>query len=467
MEDFFGFSIEDANKVFASILKKGQFGELFLEFSESISVVFEDDIVKSAVRVQEGGVGVRVVEGETTGYSYCESFDLESILKAGKFASAIASSGKSFLIKEEFKEIKGHNLYRVESILDIFQLNKRVEILKTVSTLAYNYSPLIKKANARCSDSLTRVLIINSKGEYGFDIRPFVNVSVNTIAERENKREFGRDGFAARGGFEFITDEVLKKISSEASRKAILNLDAKPAPAGSMPVILKAGESGVLIHESVGHPLEADFIRKKSSAYTGRVGEKVASSLCTIIDDGTIPDNTGSLNFDDELVLTQKTTLIEKGILKAFMTDRLNADLLSIPYSGNGRRESFKSNPIPRMRVTYLDKGEDAPEDILKSVKKGVLCCSFAGGQVDISSGDFVFVPNESYLIEDGKIKYPVKNLTLIGNGPDVLTRVDMVGHDLKFSTGNWICGKGQSVPVGIGMPTIRIKEITVGGMQI
>ncbi len=465
--DFLGFDLKDANKVFSEILKKGQFAELYLEVSESISVIFEDNIIKSAGRVQQGGVGVRVIDGETTGYSYCESFDLNSIIKAGKFASLAASKKNNVKIPIVFEEVKGHSLYSANYILDGYELSKRVDILKRITDFAYKYSSFIKKANARITDSFTRIMIINSSGEYGFDFRPEINVSVSVIAEKEGKREFGRDGFAARGGFELINNNLLKKLANEASRKAILNLEAKPAPAGLMPVILKAGESGVLIHESVGHPLEADFIRKKSSAYTGRVGEKVASSLCTIIDDGTIPQNTGSLNFDDELTKTQKTVLIEKGVLKGFMTDRLNADLLSIPYSGNGRRESFKHNPIPRMRVTYLDKGEDNPEDIIKSVKKGVLCCSFAGGQVDISSGDFVFVPNESYFVEDGEIKYPVKNLTLIGNGPDVLNRVDMVGCDLTFSTGNWICGKGQSVPVGIGMPTIRIKEITVGGMQV
>ncbi len=467
MIDFFGFTLEDANRVFAEILKKGQFAELYFQYTESISVVFEDDIIKSASRIQEGGVGVRVIEGETTGYSYCETFDIESIIKAGRFASAIASEKRIFPLPVNYTEVKGKNLYQTEVILDSFDLKKRIDILKSLTSFAYSYSDLIKKANARCSDYVSKVFIVNSKGEYGFDVRPFVSLSISTIAEKNGQREFGRDGFAKKGGFEFISDNLLKNLAKEASRKAILNLDAKPAPAGVMPVILTAGESGVLIHESVGHPLEADFIRKKSSAYTGRVGEMVASSLCTIIDDGTIPNNTGSINFDDELVETQKTVLIEDGVLRAFMTDRLNADLLSIPYSGNGRRESYKSNPIPRMRVTYMDKGKDNPEDILKSVKKGVMCCSFAGGQVDISSGDFVFVPSESYYVENGKVQYPVKNLTLIGNGPDVLTKVDMVGHDLKFSSGNWVCGKGQSVPVGIGMPTIRISEITVGGMQV
>ncbi len=467
MTDFFGFSPEDANKVFKEFLKKGQFGELYFEISEGISVIFEDDIVKSAVRIQEGGVGVRVVEGETTGYSYCEGFDIDSIIKAGRFASSIASRKASPFVSVEYKKVNKHSLYSTDLILDNFELNKRANILKEISSFAYKYSPLIKKANARCTDSITKVFIINSTGEYGFDTRPFVSLSVSAIAEKGEKREFGRNGFARRGGFELISEEILKRISEEASRKAILNLDAKPAPAGLMPVVLKAGESGVLIHESVGHPLEADFIRKGTSAYSKRLGEKVASSLCTIVDDGTIPENTGSLNFDDELVLTQKTVLIEKGILKGFMTDRLNADLLSMPYSGNGRRESFKHSPIPRMRVTYLDKGKDHPEEIVKSVKKGIMCCSFAGGQVNISNGDFVFVPDESYLIENGEVKHPVKNLTLIGNGPDVLTKVDMVGYDLRFSTGNWICGKGQSVPVGIGMPTVRVKEITVGGVEV
>ncbi len=465
LSKFFNFDLKDAQKVFNSFLKKGQRGELYFEFTEGISINFEDDIVKSASKVQEGGVGVRVIDRITTGYSYCETFDIKSIIKAGKVASQIASEGKGNPISLNFMEVKSERvLYKSSQILDSFSLKERVNYLKTLVSLSYQYSPLIKKAKARITDSVSRVFIVNSEGEYGSDIRPYISLSLSVIAEKDGKREFGRDGFAKKGGYELLNNEILKKISTEASRKAILNLDSRPAPAGLMPVVLKAGESGVLIHESVGHPLEADFIRKKSSAYTGRVGEEVASPLCTIIDDGTIPDNTGSLHFDDELTLTQKTVLIEKGVLKGFMTDKLNAEILSIPLTGNGRRESFRVNPIPRMRTTYLDRGEDCPEDIIKSVKKGILCCSFAGGQVDISSGDFVFVPSESYLIEDGKITYPVKNLTLIGNGPDVLTRVDMVGYDLRFSDGNWICGKGQSVPVGIGMPTVRIKEITVGG---
>ena len=462
---FFNFDLKDAQKVFNAFLKRGQKGELYFEFTESLAINFEDDIVKSASKIQEGGVGVRVIDGTTTGYSYCETFDIESIIKAGKVASQIVSEKIGNAISLNFNEVKSEKiLYKSNQILDSFPLKERVNYLKTLVSHSYAYSHLIKKTKARITDSVSKVLIINSDGEYGGDIRPYISLSLNAIAEKNGKREFGREGFAKKGGYELLNSNVLKYIATEASRKATLNLDSRPAPAGLMPVVLTAGESGVLIHESVGHPLEADFIRKKSSAYTGRIGEEVASPLCTIIDDGTIPNSTGSLHFDDELTPSEKTVLIEKGVLKGFMTDKLNAEILSIPLTGSGRRESFRVNPIPRMRTTYLDRGEDCPEDIIKSVKKGILCCSFAGGQVDISSGDFVFVPSESYLIQDGKIAYPVKNLTLIGNGPDVLTRVDMVGYDLKFSDGNWICGKGQSVPVGIGMPTIRIKEITVGG---
>ena len=465
--EFFGFTLEDANRVFAEILKKGQFAELYFEFTERVSVSFEDDIVKIAKTSQSGGVGVRVVEGETTGYAYCESFDLKSIIKTGKFASSIASQINTLTFPVMFSEVKGLSLYSASLILKDFRLQERVKLLKEITGLAYRHSDLIKRADASISDKVKKIFIVNSDGQYGFDTRPFVSLSLSVVAERDGKREFGRSGFAKRSGYELINGDVLKNVSHKACKKAIQNLDAKPAPAGVMPVVLGAGESGVLIHESVGHPLEADFIRKKSSAYTGRVGEKVASSLCTIVDDGTIPGNTGSLNFDDELTITEKTVLIEKGILKTFMTDKLNAKAVGIPLTGNGRRESFQYNPIPRMRVTYMDRGEDNPEDIIKSVKKGILCLSFAGGQVDIASGDFVFVPDESFFIENGEVKYPVKNLTLIGNGPDVLTKVDMVGHDLKFSSGNWICGKGQAVPVGIGMPTVRIAEITVGGAEV
>ncbi len=469
MSDFqkiFNFSLQDAERVFAEILKKGNFGELYFEYSETVSVMIEDRIVKSAGKSLSGGVGVRVIDGESTGFAFCETYNLKDIVKAGKFASAMAQSPSNIVISA-FKEIEKGDYYAAEFLGEDFSLEERVNILKRLENYAFNYSASIEKVTARLTDSVNYVFVVNSEGEWGFDFRPFVSVSVSSIAVNGKNRQFGKDGFAKRGGFELITEDILKGLAEEASRKAVLNLSAKPAPAGVMPVVLAPGESGVLIHESVGHPLEADFIRKKTSAYAGRVGDKVASEKCTVIDDGTVENNTGSLNFDDELTESQKSVLIENGILKGFMSDRLNASLLGIKPSGNGRRESFKYPPLPRMRVTYLEKGQDNPEDIIKSVKKGIYCCSFAGGQVDISNGDFVFVPNEAYYVEEGKILYPVKNLTLIGNGPDVLTKVDMVGYDLKFSNGNWICGKGQSVPVGIGLPTVRISEMTVGGMKV
>jgi TldD protein len=455
-----------AEKVFGKGFTKGEFCELFLQYSVVTSVRVEDGIVKSASKSVIAGTGVRVVDGDTTGYAYTESFKFDKILKACKFAQAVAKSGGSYKPVHPFSVDSG-NYYSEEIPISTVDLNSRVKIVKNALDGAKKYSDYIKKVTVNLVDSTDNIFIINSNGEYGEDFQPSITLSVTAVAEKEGNVQFGKSGCGKRQGYEFFNEFNPYEYGKLASKQAVTMLDAKSAPAGVMPVVLGAGESGVLIHESVGHPLEADFIKKGTSAYSGRVGEKVASSLCTVVDDGTVPYNRGSINFDDELSLSKRTVLIENGVLKGFMHDRITARALKSEITGNGRRESFKYNPIPRMRTTYLEGGKYDKNEIVKSVKKGIYCVSFAGGQVDIASGDFVFVPSEAWLIEDGKITCPVKNLTLIGNGPDVLTKVEMIGNDFKISDSSWVCGKGQSVPVGIGMPTLKISAMTVGGSNL
>jgi len=458
------FSEEDARRVFSRI-RKGTFSDIFLQYKVTTSVRIEDGIVKSATRSVSAGVGVRVVDGESTGYSFCETFEPDDVARAAGFAQAIATSGKNGTQPLRGRLIPAGALYSPEIPLIETDISFRADLIRRVLKGAESFNPLIDRVTVNMTDTDDKILIFNSEGEWGKDSRPMVTLSASARASRNRNVQFGRSGVGMRMGFElFESVESPESIGLRAAKQAVTMLDARPAPAGMMPVVLAPGESGVLIHESVGHPLEADFIWKKASAYTGRVGEKVASSLCTIVDDGTIPFNRGALGFDDELTPTERSVLIENGVLKEFMHDRITSDVLKMARTGNGRRQSFQYVPIPRMRATFMEKGQTAPEEIVAGVKKGIYCVAFAGGQVNIASGDFVFVPSESYLIENGKITTPLKNLTLIGNGPDALNKVDMVGDDFKLSTGTWVCGKGQTVPVGIGLPTVRISELTVGG---
>ncbi len=458
------FSSEDAGRVFSSI-RKGTFFDLFLQYRVSTSVRIEDGILKSSTRSVSAGSGVRVVDGESTGYSFCESFEPGEIIRAAGFAQAIAGSGKSGIQAAGGQRILPGNFYSQKIPLMKTSVDERAKLVRRALKAAKDFSHLIDRVTINMTDTEDQILIFNSLGEWGMDIRPMVTLSVTARASRGGNFQFGRSGIGMRMGFEvFDQVESPESIGRRAAKQALTMLDARPAPAGAMPVVLASGESGVLIHESVGHPLEADFIWKKASAYTGRVGEQVASPLCTVVDDGTIPSNRGALGFDDELTPVKRSVLIENGILKGFMNDRITSETLKLERSGNGRRQSFRYPPIPRMRATFMAEGKSSPEEIISEVKKGVYCVAFAGGQVNIASGDFVFVPSEAYLIENGKITAPIKNLTLIGNGPDALTRVDRVGNDFKLSTGTWICGKGQSVPVGIGLPTVRISRLTVGG---
>ncbi len=454
---------DQAQRLFSRELNHGNYADLFLQYSVTTSVRLEDGIIRSASRSVSLGTGVRVVQGDSVGYAYCESFEPSDISDSLKHAAAIAGSGKPVIAKTS-SVVEVGAFYPQQQPLSAVSDERRGKVVRDVLNGCKSREASVDEVQVSLIDTVDQISMFNSLGEMATDQRPMITLSVTAKVTADGRVWFGRGGIGARSGFELFDVCSPAEVGQEAVRQGEVMVRAGAAPAGRMPVVLGAGDSGVLIHESVGHPLEADFVRKGSSAYTGRLGEQVASSLCSVIDDGTIAGDRGSLGVDDELVPTQRTVLIEEGVLTRFMQDRISATQLGVPLTGNGRRESFRYPPMPRMRCTLLDSGTADPSDIVSSVKDGIYCVSFAGGQVNIASGDFVFVPQEAYRIENGALGEPVRNLTLIGNGPDVLTRLDMLGNDFKRSTGTWMCGKGQMVPVGIGMPTARISEMTVGG---
>jgi TldD protein len=407
-----------------------------------------------------------VISGERTGYAYTDDLAPEKILHAAKTAALIAS-GPAKQPVVSLKEHNGRNLYPIPVAPTDAEVSEKVEIVMRADRAARQYDPRIREVRAGYADELRQILVIGSDGSFAYDTQPLSRMSVMCIS-KDNKGQSSR-GSAGGGGRValeyFKTEKTPEHFADEAARQAILQLDARPAPAGEMEVVLGPGWPGILLHEAIGHGLEADFNRKGTSAFTGRVGTRVASDICTVIDNGTVPSRRGSLNVDDEGNPTSETVLIEKGILKAYLSDKLSSKLMGIPNTGNGRRESYEHIPMPRMTNTYMLAGKDAPEDIIRSVKHGIYAANFGGGQVDITNGKFVFSASEAYLIEDGKITAPLKDATLIGNGPDVLTRVSLVGSDLKLDEGIGTCGKdGQSVPVGVGIPTIKVDRLTVGG---
>ena len=362
----------------------------------------------------------------------------------------------------------GRSLYPANDPIDALGNEDKVEALRRVDRMIRAADPRVQQVMVSLAGGVDTVLVARSDGVLAADVRPLVRINVQVIVEQDGRRESGYAGGGGRYSYaELLADGKPEHFAREALRQALVNLEAVDAPAGVMPVVLAGGWPGILLHEAIGHGLEADFNRKKTSAFSSLIGKRVASDVCTIVDDGTLPFRRGSLNIDDEGTPTKRTVLIENGILRGYITDRLNAKLMGIPLTGNGRRESFQSIPLPRMTNTFMLAGESDPDEILRSVKKGLYAVSFGGGQVDITNGKFVFSTSEAYLIEDGKITRPVKGATLIGNGPEILTRVSMVGHDLKLDEGIGTCGKdGQSVPVGVGLPTIKVDEITVGGTE-
>ena len=439
--------------------------DLYFQTSRHESWVLEDGIVKEGTYNLEQGVGVRAISGEKTGFSYSDEIVLPALKQAANAAKTIARAGQQNQV-QAWKKQQGHELYLPVDPLNSLTAEEKIDLLRQVDAEARKQDPRIKQVIASLVGVHEVVMVASTDGTLNADVRPLVRMNVTVIAEEGDVREQASSGGGGRVGYEyFIEDDRGLGFAREAVRQVLVNLKAVAAPAGTMPVVLGPGWPGVLLHEAIGHGLEGDFNRKGSSAFSGRIGERVASPLCTIVDDGTLDARRGSLNMDDEGTTTQQTMLIEKGILKGYMQDKMNAELMGEQSTGNGRRESYAHLPMPRMTNTYMLAGEHDPEEIIKSVDKGLYAVNFGGGQVDITSGKFVFSACEAYLIEKGKITRPVKGATLIGNGPEVLKHVSMVGNDLKLDTGVGVCGKeGQSVPVGVGQPSLKIDNLTVGG---
>jgi len=447
------------------------FADLYFQASRNESWMLEDGIIKEGSYNIERGVGVRAISGEKTGFAYSDDITEHALLSAANAARGIVQAGKSETI-QAFKSIENKDIYQGVDALSSLSQEQKISLLHEVEAHARSIDQRITQVIVSLSGVYETILVAASDGTFATDIRPLVRLNCSVLAEENGKRERGSAGGGARTDYSYFFEAQGDKArylvyAEEAVRQAIVNLHAIDAPAGMLPVVLGSGWPGVLLHEAVGHGLEGDFNRKGSSAFSGKVGQQVASPLCTIVDDGTMANRRGSLNIDDEGTPAQYNVLVEKGILQGYMQDKHNAKLMGVNPTGNGRRESYAHLPIPRMTNTYMLAGESSPKDIIKSVKKGIYAPNFAGGQVDITSGKFVFTTAEAYLIEDGAITSPVKGATLIGNGPEAMQKVSMVGNDLALDTGVGVCGKeGQSVPVGVGQPTLKIDEMTIGGTQ-
>lgn len=447
-----------------ALSRGGDYADVFVERALTRSVAFEEDQVKNASESTRLGVGIRVVVGERTGYAYCEDLDDATLLETARRAALIAQAG-AVQAGRLGERVGLPSRYGGERPLEGVDLRERIDLLRRASRRAAGADGRIKWVSASIADQRSQVTIAASDGTFVSDDRPMLRMNVMVNAEHGGRRERGYTGGGGRQGYEYFATHSPEGMADEAVRQALTLFDAREAPAGTLPVVLAPATSGILIHEAVGHGLEADFNRKGVSAYSNQVGKQVASPLVTVIDDGTVVGDRGAVNVDDEGVVPGSTTLIENGILRGYLNDRLSARLMDVAPTGNGRRESYAKVPIPRMRVTYLAAGSDDPGDIVKSVKKGIYAVNFGGGSVDITKGDFNFHVTEAYLIEDGKITAPLRGATLIGNGPEVLRKVSKVGHDLKLSDGMWTCGKdGQGCPVGQGLPTTLVDEMTVGG---
>src|SRR6266403_2181802 len=452
-----------------AVSRGGDYADLYFEYRITHSIVLEEQIVKSATKGVNIGVGVRVVSGEKTGYAYSDDLNREHIIKAARTAAFIASSsaqGGRIGIPNPIAQDRG--LYSVPVVPANLEIAQKIRLLEEADQAARGYDPRIKQVQVSYIDETKHVLIATSDGRCSWDLQPLVRLNVMCIAEESGQRQSGYQGGGGRRALDVFTGELdPKELACESARQAILQLRAIATPAGTMEVVLGPGWPGILLHEAVGHGLESDFNRKETSAFSGLIGQRVASELCTVVDDGTIPDRRGSLNIDDEGEPTSRTVLIEDGILRAYMSDYLNAGLTKSARTGNGRRQSYKHLPLPRMTNTFMLAGFDSRDDIIRSVKRGLYAVQFGGGQVDITSGEFAFSASEAYLIEDGKVTAPVKGATLRGNGPQALKHVTAVGNDLELDPGVGVCGKaGQNVPVGVGIPTIKISEMTVGGTQ-
>ena len=440
--------------------------DLYFQYTRSEGWSLEEGIVKTGSFSIDQGVGVRAVSGEKTAFAYSDDISEASLLDAARTVRSISATSKAGRVKTPARKLAAsRSLYRDLDPIASLGSTAKVKLLEKVEKLAKAKDPRIVQVMAGLASEYDVVMVARADGTLAADVRPLVRLSLTVIAEQKGRREIGSGGGGGRFGLAYFNDAQIGQYVDDAVKAALTNLDARPAPAGQMTVVLGPGWPGILLHEAIGHGLEGDFNRKGSSAFSGRIGQRVAAKGVTVLDDGTIADRRGSLNVDDEGHASQRNVLIEDGILKGYIQDSLNARLMKVKPTGNGRRESYAHVPMPRMTNTYMLGGDKAPEEIVASIKKGLYATNFAGGQVDITSGKFVFSASEAFWVENGKILYPVKGATIVGNGPDALTRVTMIGNDMQLDSGVGTCGKeGQSVPVGVGQPTLRIDGLTVGG---
>ena len=462
-----GLTESHLDQVFSHLLiPQTDLADLYFQSARHESWVLEDSIIKSGSYNIEQGVGVRTVIGEKTGFSYSDEITLDALISSAKAAKAIVNSGKSGKVKTWARQENTQAFYSTENPLYSLAEDEKISLLREVDKEARAASPYVKQVTASITGVFETILIADNEGQLNADVRPLIRMNVTVIVEKDGKTEMAGTGGGGRLSFNYFTEkDRALKYAREAVRQALVNIDAIAAPAGSMPIVLGSGWPGVLLHEAVGHGLEGDFNRKGTSAFSGKIGEQVASKGVTVVDNGTMQERRGSLSIDDEGTATQNNILIEDGILKGYMLDKTNARLMGKKSTGNGRRESYAHLPMPRMTNTYMLAGDMQPEEIISSVDKGLYAVNFGGGQVDITSGKFVFSASEAYLIEKGKVTKPVKGATLIGNGPEVMNRISMIGNDLALDSGVGNCGKaGQTVPVGVGQPTLKIDDLTVGG---
>ncbi len=461
------YALNDAklSTVFGQIMQhQVDYADLYFQYSRSESWALEEGIVKSGSFSIDQGLGVRAVSGEKTAFAYSDDISFDALAAAAQATRAIGRQGGSSATQIAHRNT-GRSLYLPHDPLASLEDPKKVELLERLERYARSLDPRVTQVMASLAGEYEVVMVARSDGAQAADVRPLVRVSLQVIVEKDGRREQGSAGGGGRTDYSYFTEEILHDYARKAVDQALVNLDAQAAPAGTMTVVLGSGWPGILLHEAIGHGLEGDFNRKGTSAFSGRIGERVASPGVTVVDDGTLERRRGSLNIDDEGNPTQRNVLIEDGVLKGYLQDTLNARLMKVAPTGNGRRESFAHIPMPRMTNTYMLNGDKDPQEIIASVKNGLYAANFGGGQVDITSGKFVFSASEAYLIENGKVTAPVKGATLIGNGPDALTRVVLIGNDMALDSGVGTCGKeGQSVPVGVGQPTLRIDGLTVGG---
>lgn len=465
--DPFGLTPDHLKKALGEIMARGaDDADLYFQTTRSEGWSLEEGIVKTGSFSIDQGVGVRAVSGEKTAFAYSDDLSWDSLIDAARTVRSITGHGQDRKVKAGKTRVsKSRSLYPGVDPIGTLDSTAKVALLEKVEKLAKAKDPRVVQVMAGLAAEHDVVLVARADGTLAADVRPLVRLSVTVIAEQNGRREVGSSGGGGRYGLAYFDDALVQLYVDEAVEAALVNLDARPAPAGELTVVLGPGWPGVLLHEAVGHGLEGDFNRKGSSAFSGRIGQRVAAKGVTVLDDGTIADRRGSLNVDDEGHTTQKNVLIEDGILKGYIQDAMNARLMGVRPTGNGRRESYAHVPMPRMTNTYMLGGDKSPEEIVASIKKGLYATNFGGGQVDITSGKFVFSASQAYWVENGKIQYPVKGATLVGSGPESLKKISMIGNDMRLDSGVGTCGKeGQSVPVGVGQPTLRIDGLTVGG---